>query len=370
MATTFTDGSGALSIKINNADTPYTITSAAVGADVDRKIVISADTSSSAITINLPAIDEEGFDITVKDVGYNASTNNITLARDGSDTIEEGTSFIVNQDGQSNHLISNDSDSNWEVMEYSPAAYPVTGDGDELVTTEKATNDGDTGYIKVFYHDSASPAQHDWLAQISMEGNNDSAAQTSYARITGIIESPAAGSEQGIIMLQTADGAGGDLDDEAGVCGGLIATSTGANWFLGDGFIGGSADAVTLTTSGGTLTLGNNNAEVIKYKGLLVPSNFTTYSAAGAVAPSDRFALITSNSTGMAMTLANGSQPGQLLTLSYDGENAGADTVIITPTSFRDGSTITLTDVHDTAVLFWTSTGWKVESTRGNTAIA
>jgi hypothetical protein len=49
-----------------------------------------------AVTINLPAASaRNGYPLTIKDTGGNAQTNNITINRSGSDTIETFTSLVI-----------------------------------------------------------------------------------------------------------------------------------------------------------------------------------------------------------------------------------------------------------------------------------
>lgn len=81
---------------VNNGNTPYTV--------LYTDYFIACDTSSSAITINLPAITGDivaGFMIVVKDEGLNAITNNITIDPNGSDTIEGETTYTIDRNGQS-----------------------------------------------------------------------------------------------------------------------------------------------------------------------------------------------------------------------------------------------------------------------------
>ena len=57
---------------------------------------IRVDTSTIAITVNLPTLSgDDGRELIIKDSG-NAGTNNITINRNGSDTIEGATSYTIN----------------------------------------------------------------------------------------------------------------------------------------------------------------------------------------------------------------------------------------------------------------------------------
>jgi hypothetical protein len=72
--------------QINESDSPFTVTG---------EEYIDVDASITAITINLPA-GTAGRRITIYDGFGNAGTNNITIQRAGSDTINAGTSVVIN----------------------------------------------------------------------------------------------------------------------------------------------------------------------------------------------------------------------------------------------------------------------------------
>jgi hypothetical protein len=74
---------------IEGADSPYGVLS--------NDITLLVDTSASAVTLNLPA-GVEGRRITVKHIAGTASTESITINRNGSDTIEGNTSYTINTD--------------------------------------------------------------------------------------------------------------------------------------------------------------------------------------------------------------------------------------------------------------------------------
>lgn len=93
----FTDISSALTLLGQQL---YNETTVAVGASpytplaTDTLLVLT--TSGGAITINLPsAASRSGYPLTIKDNTGNAATNNITVNRNGSDTIEGQTSFTI-----------------------------------------------------------------------------------------------------------------------------------------------------------------------------------------------------------------------------------------------------------------------------------
>jgi hypothetical protein len=89
-------------------------------------------------------------------------------------------------------------------------------------------------------------------------------------------------------------------------------------------------------------------------------------SGAGAVDVVSPVTAFTSTATGNALTLADG-VVGQIKTVVYVAETAGADTGILTPTNLGGGTTITFTNVGDAAILQFLGTEWWAISLRGAT---
>lgn len=106
--------------------------------------------------------------------------------------------------------------------------------------------------------------------------------------------------------------------------------------------------------------------------GLLTPANgirlgtVSTRSGAGAVPVTNSVCELTTSGTGQAITLADGVL-GQLLTIVYRAEGAGADTAVLTPTNRAGYSTITFNALGDTAILLFTGGAWYIVATRGVT---
>lgn len=76
---------------VNFAASPYTVKPS------DR--FLSVDTSGGAVTINLDvASNRSGMPITIKDVTGSASTNNITINRNGAETIDSLTALTISAD--------------------------------------------------------------------------------------------------------------------------------------------------------------------------------------------------------------------------------------------------------------------------------
>jgi len=101
-------GSGALSVD-EPASFPYSVTT----GDDSKVLVIPTD--SSAQTINLPAA-SNAMTVYIKDKSANAQTNNITIAPDGSDTIDGlNSNYIINANAGMVGLIS-DGTSAWYII--------------------------------------------------------------------------------------------------------------------------------------------------------------------------------------------------------------------------------------------------------------
>ena len=76
-------------------------------------------TATAAITMNLPSIATvgDGWIIISVDSGYNAAANNITLARNGTDKINNvAGNYVQNVSGSSLWLVANATTSNWELI--------------------------------------------------------------------------------------------------------------------------------------------------------------------------------------------------------------------------------------------------------------
>ena len=86
----------------------------------------------------------------------------------------------------------------------------------------------------------------------------------------------------------------------------------------------------------------------------------------GAVNITQPVTKFTSTATGNALTLADGVE-GQIKTIVYVAEAAGADTGVFTPTNLGAGTTITFTDVGDACVLQFLGSDWWAISLRGAT---
>ena len=89
-------------------------------------------------------------------------------------------------------------------------------------------------------------------------------------------------------------------------------------------------------------------------------------SGPGAVNLTSYFTHFTSTGTGDALTLANGSQKGQLKQITYIAEAAGGDTGVLTLTGY---TSITFTTIWDEVVLIWTGAAWIAIGVSGVTIV-
>lgn len=146
------------------------------------------------------------------------------------------------------------------------------------------------------------------------------------------------------------------------------------------------ADSKTLTvnnsltmagTDGTILTFPSTNASIARTDAAqtftgnqtingAVIGNVQSLTGAGAVDVTSFSTAYTSTATGNALTLANGTV-GQIKTIAYVSETAGADTGILTPTTRVGYSTITFTNVGDSVTLQYFTQGWAVVGVRGAT---
>lgn len=121
-----------------------------------------------------------------------------------------------------------------------------------------------------------------------------------------------------------------------------------------------STSATIARTDAGQTFTGNQtvNGAVI--------GNVQSLSGAGAVDVTSFATAFTSTATGNALTLANGTV-GQIKTVAYVAEAAGADTGVLTPSTRVGYSTITFTNVGDSVTLQYFTQGWAVIGVRGAT---
>jgi hypothetical protein len=161
---------------------------------------------------------------------------------------------------------------------------------------------------------------------------------------------------------------------------GINSLGAGVATFLGTPSSANLAAAVTGETGTGALVFATSPTLVTPVLGVATATSLATtslatstfagavqsLSGAGAVDVVTFSTGFTSTATGNALTLANGAV-GQIKTVAYVAEAAGADTGILTPTSRVGYSTITFTSVGDCVTLQYFTQGWAVIGVRGAT---
>ena len=139
--------------------------------------------------------------------------------------------------------------------------------------------------------------------------------------------------------------------------------ATGALDISGDMVVNTNKFSV-VAASGNTLVAGTFGViDITTLAGGLIVG-VQTLSGPGAVDLVSVATAFSSTAAGNALTLANGAL-GQIKTITYAAETAGADTGILTPTTRIGYASITFNTVGDSAVLIYLSSGWAILSARG-----
>lgn len=158
---------------------------------------------------------------------------------------------------------------------------------------------------------------------------------------------------------------------------GVSGLGTGVATFLATPSSGNLRTALTDSTGNGVTVFGTSptlttptidtgtysNAQT--FNGPIV-AGVQTLTGPGAVNVTQLTTYFVSTATGDALTLANGTV-GQIKTIVYGAEAAGADTGVLTPTGPLGYTTITFTNVGDSVTLQYVTTGWAVIGVRGAT---
>lgn len=130
----------------------------------------------------------------------------------------------------------------------------------------------------------------------------------------------------------------------------FLATPSSAN--LAAAVTGETGSGALVFATGPTFDNINGSVQSLSGPGAV---NLTTFTTA-----------FTSTATGNALTLADGAA-GQIKNIVYVAEAAGADTGILTPTNFGNGTTITFNAIGHSVQLQFIGTDWWIISNNGAT---
>ena len=158
----------------------------------------------------------------------------------------------------------------------------------------------------------------------------------------------------------------------------ITAPATGATLTLADGKTLTVNNTITFSgTDATTMTFPATDASIARIDAAQTFTGTQTFAGAvvgsvqalsgpGAVNVTTVTTAFTSTGTGDALTLADG-VAGQLKAIVYVAETAGADTGVLTPTNFGNGTTITFNAVGESVLLQFLGTDWWIVSNNGAT---
>jgi len=309
-------------------------------------------------------IDEHGnIDAPVTTTNLTTS-GNTTLGDTSADTLTVPSSTLLQADTQiADNIPLNFGDGDDMVVTYNDPADTVTVDfagtgctfsinnnnGLNLVSTDAGTE----GPIFTLYQNSASPAADDEVGIISFAGEDDADAQAIYGLISVSIDDASAGAEIGTISLIPAD-ASGDPDsgvdfasDGSTVTMQAINTADTADLELLSGDTGGN---VLLYARTGFVSMTGVIQEITDTTAIDAVSHVSTLSNGGA----------------QANGVSDGTEIGQMKVIL----NLGAGTYTTTPTTFHNGTSLTIPTLSSIFLSWVGATGWAVLGGEGYTVNA
>lgn len=101
---------GSQTVGLPNVD----VTTTPITADVFK--IYWVNTSSTAITINLPAVANKGDTIRFFDVSNTFDTNNLTINRNGHNIMSAADNLVVATEGAAFDLVYYDSTQGWRIL--------------------------------------------------------------------------------------------------------------------------------------------------------------------------------------------------------------------------------------------------------------
>lgn len=141
------------------------------------------------------------------------------------------------------------------------------------------------------------------------------------------------------------------------IAGGLTASGSASNTFAGS--------TGTFLTSTGLNTIGG---DLLMAAGKIIGTGTPqALSGAGAVNVTTFATLFTSTGGGQALTLANGTQAGQIKFVVHVVDGGSG---VITPTTATGFTTLTLTAVYDWGAMIWDGAAWRPLAYGGTAAFA